>query len=146
MIEKQFSIMVGRSKWLLGYFIFVHGLMMLMMVSLIPNLWLSLAVVLMLSASFIYYCRRHQWLKSQHAVITIARDDKHNWRLSYADGAVQEKCLLKHCVVTPSLVMLNFTGISAGKGQSVTITADAVNAELFRQLRVYLRNPKTFQQ
>jgi len=95
--------------------------------------------------SFIYYCRQYQWLNGQSAVISIARDKDEQWRLFHRNGVQQTQLVMSSCVVTQYFVMLNFQTESTGKKSAITIMADSVDPELFRQLRVYCRAPKTFQ-
>jgi len=137
---------MGRSKWLLFYLIIAHGLMLAMIMTLLPNVWLSLLVAIIISASFIYYCQRHQWLKSNRAIIRAERDTKGRWQLFHSDNTSKGKLSLKQCVVTSKLVILYLSGASFWESRAIIIIADATDPELFRQLRVYLRDPKTFPQ
>lgn len=124
----------------------IHLLMIVMTAVLLPSFWLSAIAGIILLASFIYYCRRHQWINNHRAIIKVERDAKQQWKLFYSDKLSQEKLVLKHCVVTSTLVILYFLGASRWKATSVTILADAVDVEQFRQLRVYCRDPKVFLQ
>jgi hypothetical protein len=144
MIEKSFSIVIGRSKWLLAYLVIIHNLILVTMVTLLPNIGSSFMAVALISTSFIYYCGRYQWLKSYRAIIKLERNSKKKWTVFHSDNTSQKNLVLKHCVVTPKLIILYYSGSSRWRGKSITILEDAVNAELFRQLRVYLRAPKTF--
>lgn len=146
MIEKPFTMVIDRSRWLLIYLILIHGLMLVMLAVLLPNIGLLFLAVIFLSTSFIYYCQCYQWLESHRAVIKIQRDNERRWMLFYSGNAVPEKFNLKHCVVTPKCVILYFSGGSFWDAPSITILVDASDSELFRQLRVYLRDPKTFLQ
>lgn len=116
------------------------------MVILLPNIWSSFIAVAIISTSFIYYCGRYQWLKNGRAITKIERNAKQQWTLFYSDNTSQGKQVLKHCVVTSKLIILYFSKSSHWRDTSITILEDAVDVELFRQLRVYLRDPKTFLQ
>jgi hypothetical protein len=144
MVKKHFRIEIGRSCWLLVYLISIHGLMLAMLINLLSYFWLSFAVFL-LTASLSYYCRRYQWLDSSYACTQLGYDNKGQWILRYSDSSLQDKLSLKHCVVTSRFVIVYFAGTSQWREKSITIVVDAVDIELFRQLRVYLRSPKTFQ-
>jgi len=146
MHEKSFSIVINQSKWLLIYLTIIHTVMLVIVLSLVSNIGLTLVAVVAISASFIFYCGQYQWLNNGRAIIEIGHDDKAKWRLVYSDGSSKDELELKHCVVTPQLVIVNFCGTRFWNAKSVTIVADSVDRELLRQLRVYLRNPKTSQQ
>jgi len=146
MIEKHFSIELGRSKWLLSYLIIIHSLMLGTMMTLLADMWLSLIAVATISISFIYYCKQYQWLKKGRAITKIERNAKQQWTLFYSDNSSQGHLALNHCVATSKLVILYFSGASSRRIKSVTILEDAVDADLFRALRVYCRDPKTFLQ
>ena len=146
MIEKQFSMVIDRSNSLLCYLILIHGLTLTVVLALLANIWLSFIAVILISTSFIYYCQSYQWLKSNRSIVKVGRDTRGRWTLFYADNTLQQKLNLTHCVVTSKGVMLYFSGTVFWNAPSITILADAIDAELFRQLRVYLRAPKTFLQ
>lgn len=146
MIEKQFSMVIARSNSLLCYLILIHGLTLVMVVVLLANTWLSFIAVTLISTSFIYYCQCYQWLESDRSIVKVGRDTRGRWTLFYADNTLQEKLNLTHCVVTSKAVILYFSAASFWGAPSITILADASDSELFRQLRVYLRDPKTFLQ
>lgn len=145
MIEKHFSLVMGRSKWLLSYLLIIHGFMLLTMVLLLNSVYLLTLAVMIIVVSCITYCQQHQWITSHRSIIKIERKVTHQWVLFYANDIRQQNLDLKHCIVTPQVVILYFSGSSFWRVKSVVIVADAVDAELFRQLRTYCRNPKVFQ-
>jgi hypothetical protein len=51
---------------------------------------------------------------------------------------------LTSCFVAPKLVLLHFSGERFWKRKTITVCSGSVDVELFRQLRVYCRDPKTF--
>lgn len=150
MNEKHFVIVLGQSKWLLIYLVAVHIIMLATLMSLLADIGPSLIAIVIISASFIFYCQRYQWIKHGRSIIKVVCDDKNDWQIYYSDGNVNQKLALKHGVVTAQLIILRFSAISFWHSKSVTIMADAVDADLFRALRVHLRRPsrdiKTFQQ
>ena len=116
------------------------------MMILLGNIYLLFIAAAIVSISFIYYCGRYQWLKSDRAIAKLERNSKQRWTVVYSDNTSQKNMVLKHCVVTSKLIILYFSRSSYWKDKSVTILEDAVDTELFRQLRVYLRDPKAFPQ
>ncbi|NOQ81430.1 MAG: hypothetical protein GQ548_02730 [Methylophaga sp.] len=140
-----FSMELTRSRKLLGYLIVTHILMLVTSLSLqIISVWIVLVVSLIL-LSFVYYCQKYQWLNSSRAIIRLDRDSDERWHLFYSNNSQRTKLILTNSVVTPYLAILTFQDVKAWKATTVTILNDAVEASMFRQLRVYCRDPKTFQ-
>jgi len=106
--------------------------------------WKIMAAVLII-VSCIYYCRQYQWLKSVNAIVKIEHDSQGKWTLHHINGIQYSKIILTSSYVIPNLVILHFNGVLPWQYRSVVIVVDAVDSGLFRQLRVYCRNPKTFQ-
>ena len=124
---------------MLTYFIAIHCLMMVTLMSLLGICYQLLIVLCLLLVSFIYYCRKYQWLQSDKSIIRIERDANQQWYLIQKNELKSSAYLLTSSFVISSLVILHFEG-----HQSVTIFADAVEPDLLRQLRVYCRRPSTF--
>ena len=139
-------IEIGRSRYLLGYLVSVHIIMLATLLSLLSMTWWSLLAIILLSVSFIYHARQSLWLKSKKSVAAVERNAEQKWTICYQDNSKKSDLTLSCSYVTPKLVMLYFNGSCFWQSDTVTMMADAVDAELFRQLRVYLRAPKTFQQ
>jgi hypothetical protein len=141
-----FCTQIKRSRWLLFYLGFIHSVMLITLLSLtVPLMWSILGLVAML-LSFIHSCRRHQWLKSSIAVNYIKRDESGLWQLNYLNGKTQSALKLEHSFVSVNLVIIYLKGEAHWRSLSVVILSDAVDKSLFRELRVYLRDPKTFLQ
>jgi hypothetical protein len=68
------------------------------------------------------------------------------WTVDYGDGRQVAGLALQQSVVIPQLVILYFETTSFWQTHSLTITADQIEFECFRQLRVYCRAPNIFQQ
>lgn len=139
-----FSLAIDRSKIILMYLIAVHSMMMLTLLSLLELSVVTPLTMIILLASFIYYCRQHQWLESDAALIGLERDAKQQWYLESKNGNRTQALQLRSCFATPSLLILNFKGDSIWTYKTVTLFVDALEAEKFRKLRVYCRHPKTF--
>ena len=137
---------IARSRTLLLYLIFVHSLMLGILLSLLGlSLWSLVAMVIFI-VSFIYCAKQHQWLKAKRSLVSVEHLADGQWTLHYLDAMPKTGLILASSFVTPQLVMLYFKGDRFWQRDAVTIVADAVDAELFRQLRVHLKAPKTFQQ
>ena len=134
----MFSISISRSKNITLYLLLIHGLMLATLLSLIEISWWSLLAFVLTVLNYRYFYQQ------TNAISKIERDADNNWYCHYRNGKVLESLRLTNSVVTPIFVILYFKGNSIWQ-RSTIIMADAVDAELFRQLRVNCRDPKTFQ-
>jgi len=128
------------------YLLLIHGLMLVMVVNLPLSAAWSVLVVLLILASCVYYCRQYQWLNGSSAIIKIERDNNDQWILYDRAGKQYSTQSLNSSFVISKVVILHFNSSSLWQNKSVLIVDDSVDQTLFRQLRVYCRNPKTFQQ
>jgi hypothetical protein len=118
--------------------------MFVTLVSLLgASIW-TLVISLMMVTSFIYSCHKYQWFDNHNAIINIERNLDNQWTLFDLNGVQQSNLELISSVVTQQCVMLNFASSTSWKKKTVTIMSDSVDAECFRQLRVYCREAKTF--
>lgn len=135
----MFSISISTSKNITLYLLLIHGLMLATLLSLIEISWWSLLVFLLTVLSY------RSFHKKTNAISKIERDaDNNNWHCHYRNENVQESLRLTSSVVTPIFVILYFKDNTIWQ-RSTIVMADAVDAELFRQLRVFCRDPKAFQ-
>ncbi len=140
-----FRMEIGRSRWLFCYFIVIHAVMMLTIFSLPIGIDWSATAIGALSLSFVCTSRRHQWLRGTLIKTQILRDESGLWHLDAAKGKKQSALTIDASFVTTHLVIIYLKNDSRWRRLSITIFADAVDKDLFRQLRVYLRDPKVFQ-
>jgi len=139
-----FRMAIGRSKWLLSYLILVHIVMAITVISLqLESEWYFLLIAILL-LSFISCCRREQWTINTSPKNQIERDESGLWHLGDMKGRKLPNLALKNSFVTINLVILYLSSGHSWRQSVVVIFADAVDKDLFRQLRVYLRDPKTF--
>lgn len=139
------SMVIVRSRKLLAYLIITHSVLLVTLLSLLAVSWWSLLASAVVLASFIYYAQQHQWLKGAKSVGSIDYHADNGWSLHYSDQSKKFGLSLNSSFVTPQLVILYFNRSYFWQRDVITIMDDAVDATLFRQLRVYLRTPKTFQ-
>lgn len=136
-----FSLPILPSKILLLYLMIIHSVMLVTLLSLFSVSWWSFTTTLVIAVSFIYFYRQSR------LIVKIEQDADDGWHCHYRDGSSRSQLTLSSSVVIPQLVILYFNGRKFWQqAYAVTIVADAVDAELFRQLRLYCRDPKTFQQ
>tara|TARA_R110002050_G_scaffold9504_2_gene33480 strand:+ start:53494 stop:53994 length:501 start_codon:yes stop_codon:yes gene_type:complete len=140
------NIVITRSKKLLAYLIAIHCLMFVTIFSLLAFTCWSLLAAIILIISFIYYAQQYQWLRAKKSLVSVAHNAGKGWSLNYSDQSHKTGLSLESSLVTPQLIILYFNRCYFWHSDVVTLIDDAVDVELFRQLRVYLRTPKTFQQ
>ena len=134
-----FSMAIVPSKSITIYLVIIHSLMLVTLLSLFANSWWALLIIVFMVLSFVYFYGQTQ------SIIKLERDADNRWYCYYQNNKLRSALRLTSSIVTSPLVMLYFNGNNYWQRYSVIIMVDAVDAELFRQLRVYCRDPKTFQ-
>ena len=123
----------------------VAGLFFSLMLFLVPiPPWLRMVVLLLVLLSTGYFCLRDAllWLPWSYTAIPIAH--KNQLRLTQKSGKQVEMHVLANTVVTAYLTVLNgqfkeATLLQKLIAKHLIILPDAVEAEDYRQLRVWLR-------
>ena len=92
-----------------------------------------------LLVSLILYCRHHALLTSAKSIVALELNDAMECTLETRQGKHITCEILGSTFVAPYLVVLNLKSPNDASTRSVIILADAIDAELFRQLRVLLR-------
>jgi hypothetical protein len=145
MAKNILTIQLKQSAWLRNYLLLLHSFFFVITATLpIEWLWRSGLCFLVLF-SFLFYYRAHYLIMGRCNVRKLIRSGDETWTIYFGDGRCAKDLVLQQCVVIPQLVILYFRTTQFWKPQSVYITADQVDSELFRQLRVYCREPETFQ-
>ena len=141
-----FRMEIGRSRSLFCYLVLIHVVMLLTVVSLPITIGWSAMAVGALALSFVGTSRRHQWLRGSSIKTQISRDERGLWYLNTVKGEKQSSLMLYASFVTANLVIMRLKNDNYWCRISIVIVSDAVDKNLFRQLRVYLRDPKIFLQ
>lgn len=141
-----YSLPIAGSNKLKIYLISIHLLALLVAMTLSLHLIWQLSLVLLVLLSFAYYFLRYINTGSGNFICRLDRDADDNWHLHFSDGSRRGPVNLTHCVVTTLATILYFKADNDLRQHKVFISNDAVDEELFRQLRVYCRDVKTFQQ
>lgn len=136
---------IGRSSWLYYYFVLLHVFMLLTLFSLPIGLGFTLLSVACLLLSFIATCQQYQSGSSSSRDRCIERDESDLWSISFANDNKQVALKLESSFVSTKLVIMRLKSANHWRRISIVIVSDAVDTNLFRQLRVFLRDPKTFQ-
>lgn len=99
----------------------------------VPDFWMFLLVVLIVGSAVFYWLRRKQLVARPLQVSTqgvLALDDGHGW---------EEAEVLPCSLVMPCLTLLRVQLKESGKSLFWLVLPDAVNADSYRELRVWLK-------
>ncbi|MBE0439254.1 MAG: hypothetical protein IBX57_05670 [Gammaproteobacteria bacterium] len=140
-----FTLPIARSNSLGIYLLALHLIMLISVLSVVHHLIAMFAIVVLVGCSFIYYLRRYYFLTDAISPSKLSRDSDTNWVISYSSNTISEPLMLASSYVSQYCVILYFKGAGFWSEKAVVIMSDAVDGELFRQLRVYCRDPNTFQ-
>lgn len=115
-------------------------LLSLFVVWLLP--WMvpiQIAGSLLIAASLAFHLRRDCLLVAGNSIIGLRLDQKCNFSYQTRNGSWQEAKLLGSSMVTPWLIVLNFTQENRRLARHAIIFQDSADTEMLRQLRVLLR-------
>lgn len=134
---------VYRSDLLLVYLLCTHCLAVLTMWLIPFGLLFSVAVTVMSVISLLCLCRQHQWLPGKNSLTKLHFDKDNICTLEYADGNKKAAYKIKGSVIF-SLALVLYLQPVKGRTKSIFIARDALAPEVWRQLRVRLRDPDSW--
>ena len=133
------NIFLQPSRRLSGLLSLAHGLA-LACVLLVPlALLIKLAAALAIVGSLIYLWGLHGARRWPHSVTALHCDRDGGLLLGYRDGSEQVAQVLLASTVSPLMTILLFRCQGQIWARAAIILPDAAPAELFRQLRVWLK-------
>lgn len=100
--------------------------------------WAKIALTLLLLASLFFYLRRDAQLRAPSSVISLTLDGE-DIMLTARNGERWVAHLLSSSMVSPVLTVLNSSSLGAIFARTIIIFPDSLDAESFRQLRVWLK-------
>jgi toxin CptA len=121
------------------------GLVFSSMIFLTPlPQWLRLAILGLIATNVLYFSLRDALLVLPWSYIALKINSKNELQLVQKNGNLLEVSVKKNTVVTPYLTVVNcqlkdYKFLQGLLGKSVVILPDTAEAEVYRQLRVYLR-------
>ncbi len=146
MTRTVFAIPISRSAYILSYLLLWHLIIALSIVSLtLATVWKLLALSF-ITVSLCFYYQRYFARNSPSRVNEVHCTANGDWHLHFASKRVVSGLILNRCVVTRLLVILYFDSPYVWQKHSVLIVRDSVDDALFKQLRVYCRDPNVFRQ
>ena len=106
---------------------------------LVLPLGIRAIVVVALVISLIYYLRQDVLLTANNAVVAFELSDEMQCMLTTRSGKSMACSILSSTFVAPYLMVLDLKPAGKFFTRSVVILPDGIDAEEFRQLRVWLR-------
>jgi toxin CptA len=125
------------SRYLAAILAAAHGLALFALVAVLPA-WAAVASGGVILASLAYYLLRDAWLRLNASCVGLAMDGD-GVEMSLRDGTRVAGVILRDSVVTPALVVLNIRPQAVRAARSIVILPDSLDAESFRELRVWLK-------
>jgi len=115
----------------------VHGSALLVLPLTGLSLPVTLAIALAVTGSFLRAWCTHVSLTRPAAIRQLRWGAGNDWQLTRQDGTTWHTCLQPRVLIHPQLVILRFRH-SRWRTDSVVLTRDRLDPELFRRLRVRL--------
>lgn len=133
------TIAVGPSRRLAGLLAGMHGFAaVLFWLAPLPH-WLAVLLMAVLLGSAWHTLRRDGFRSLRHSLIALRLDDDCRCEFQTRAGAWHEASLLGSSFVAPHLTVLNLKPAGGRLVKHLVILPDAVDAEDFRRLRVWLK-------
>ena len=135
-MQQQFSL--RPSRYLALLLIIAHGGAFAFLFPPVLPAWAKAALSCVIAFSLAYHLWRDALLASKSAVRTLRLDSER--MVMTTQGGDSIACtVLRDSLVTPLLTVLNVLPDGARLARSVVIFPDSLDAESFRQLRVWLK-------
>ena len=134
-MQRQFKL--RPSRYLMAVLIAAHSITLASLLPLALPVWAKVALALFLLLSLVYYLHRDAWL-SASAGMVLALEDGLVALVTHGSNRLVGQ-VLRHSLVTPSITVLNVLPQGGHFARSVVILPDSLDAESFRQLRVWLK-------
>lgn len=135
-MQQQFKLQ--PSRYLAAVLVAAHGAALALLFPLVLPLWAKAALAMVIIFSLVYHLRRDAWLSSKISAMTLILE-KESIVLELRGGDQLAGQVLRDSLVTPYITVLNILPQGARLAHSVVILPDSLDAESFRQLRVWLK-------
>jgi toxin CptA len=129
---------IRSSRYLAAVLICAYGATFVAVLPLELPLWAKVLLGLVLLFALIYHLRRDAWLTASSSNITLVLQSDQAMLIK-RDGKQVVGTVSRDSVATPLLTILNVLPQGAHVAHSVVILPDSLDAESFRQLRVWLK-------
>lgn len=129
-----------RPSYLLALLLVVMHALALASTWLVPLvLAAKIGTAVVLTSSLALSLQQHVWRAGKRSVHAIRLNGECDMSLQRQDGVWLEVTLLPSSFISPYLTVLNLSLEGERRARHVVILPDAMDAEQFRQLRVWLR-------
>ncbi len=135
-MQRQFIL--RSSHYLAAMLIAAHGATLAALFPLAFPLWAKVALAFLVVLSLGSHLRREAWLSDPSSTVELILEGDQIMLTTRAGKHLACK-LLQDSLVTPFLTVLNVLPLGARFSRSVIILPDSLEAESFRQLRVWLK-------
>jgi toxin CptA len=126
------------SRYFAAILVAAHITAIAALLSLVMPLWTKVAWIFPVLFSLIHHLRRDAWLSSPSAVTSLRLEQEQIMLITRSGEQVAGR-ILRDTLVTPCITVLNVLPHGARLARSVVILPDSLDAESFRQLRVWLK-------
>lgn len=133
-----FHVELRPSRRLAGLLGAAHGGALLLLPTLPIAAWLALPIAVLLVTSAVLTITRHALQRGARAVTALKLTDREQLQIRAGDGAWHDGRLLGSSTVGAAIAVLNIR-LDRGATTQVVILGDAIDANDFRRLRVWLR-------
>lgn len=146
-MESAWKLQPKAPHYLMWYLVLLHGGIILM-VSMLPLIMIvKLGACLFLSVSLNLYYHRYLKPSGSRYIRTLQKDKAGVWSIEYGSNNTLEGLLLQRSVVWPYWIILYLKPAQAKPWQTCAIWlhAQQLEASDMHRLRLYCRDPKTYQ-
>ena len=126
------------SRYLTTILIVAHGAALAALLPLTLPAWSKVALAFLMLFSLMYHLRRDAWLSAPSSGIALKLEGD-RVVLTTRGGEQLVGQVLRDSLVTPFITVLNVLPQGARFARSLVVLPDSLDAESFRQLRVWLR-------
>lgn len=135
-MQRQFTLQ--PSRYLAAMLITAHGATLVALLPLALPGWAKAALASLMLLSLMHHLRRDAWLSTPSAGVALMLECD-RVVLTTRGGEQLTGQILHDSLVTPFITVLNILPQGAHLARSVVILPDSLDAESFRQLRVWLK-------
>ena len=135
-MQRQFKLQ--PSRYLAAMLIAAHGVALAVLFPLTLPGWAKAALALPVLFSLVYHLWRDAWLSAPSANVALMPEDE-QVMLTTRGGEQLAGKILRDSLVTPFITILNVLPQGAFFARSIVILPDSMDAESFRELRVWLK-------
>jgi toxin CptA len=129
-----------HPSYLLALFLVAMHALALASVWLVPLvLAAKIGTAVVLASSLVLSLRQHVWRAGKRSVRAVRLTGECDMSLQGQDATWLEAAILPSSFISPYLTVLNLNIEGERRARHVVILPDAMDAEQFRQLRVWLR-------